>query len=256
VLAASEQLPPLFERVTVTVEPEVLAERAQFANPVAVVAVGVAGIANAGLKVAVMVAPADSAPVAEVLKPTVQVAVDPAEVGDPEKVTVVGAVAAEIVTAAVGLAATVSSEVATEKVFAASEPAAGFVSPATVRVAAVLAASEQLPPLFERVTVTTDPDVLAESAQSTKPVAAVAVGVAGIAIEELNVAVMVAPADSAPVAELLKPTVHVAGPAPPVCGEPEKVTVVGAVAAEIVTADAGLTGAVSWSVLTEKVFAA
>jgi len=255
VLAGSEQLPPLFESVTVTVEPDVLAERAQFANPVTGITVGFAGTVKAELNDAVTVVPATSAPVDEVVKPSVQVAIDPAEVGDPVKVTVVGAVAAEIVTAAVGLAATVSSDVATEKVFAASEPAAGFVSPAIVKVAAVLAASAHVPPLFERVTVTTDPDVLAESAQSTKPVAAVAVGVAGIEKPELNVAVTVAPAASAPDAELLKPTVHVAGPAPPVWGEPVKVTVVGAVAAEIVTA-AGFAATVFSEVATEKVLAA
>ena len=84
-------------------------------NPDAKVTVGDAGITKPDAKVAVTVFAAAplNAPVALLLKPTVQIAVELADCGEPTKVTVVGVVAAAITTDDEGLAATESADVAT-----------------------------------------------------------------------------------------------------------------------------------------------
>ena len=116
-LAARVHVPPLFERVTVTVEPDVLAERAQFANPVTGITVGFAGTVKAELKTAVTESPWPRAPVDEVVKPTVQVAgVEFALCGDPANVT---PLTSEIAIGDDGLPFPVSSAVETVKVLAA-----------------------------------------------------------------------------------------------------------------------------------------
>ena len=60
------------------------------------------------------------------VKPSVQVAVEPAVVGEPENDTLVGVVALMVIPAD-GMAAVVSWEVAMLKPLARYEPAAGFV---------------------------------------------------------------------------------------------------------------------------------
>ena len=97
--------------------PEAVAVAEQLENPVGKVMIGVAGTVNAELNVTVIVLPAARAPLDEVVKPSVQVAVEPAVCGEPEKVTAVTEVAV-ITTAEAGFAAAVSFEVATLKVLA------------------------------------------------------------------------------------------------------------------------------------------
>ena len=80
-------------------------------------------------------------------------------------------------------------------------------------------------------------------------------GVAGTVKPALNVAVIVSPVVSAPVELVVRPTVQV-DRAAPVCGEPAKVTVEGAVAAAIEIAPAGFTAVVSVPVLTLQLTAA
>lgn len=81
------------------------------------------------------------------------------------------------------------------------------------------------------------------------------VGVAGIVKPAGKTTVIVSPALSAPVELVVKPTVHVAD-APADRVEPEKLTLDGAVAAAIVTAEAGFAADVSVAVLTLNVLAA
>jgi hypothetical protein len=102
-------------KVMVTTPPVVDAVAVQLVNPVPKTMVGVAGTVKAEGIVTVMVLFAASAPVDEVLKPTLQVETALAAADPGEKVTAVGGVAAKIVTV-LGLAATVSCEVDTEKV--------------------------------------------------------------------------------------------------------------------------------------------
>ena len=202
--------------------------------------------------VAVMVLPAASLPLAEVVKPTLQVDEAWAAFDPGPKETAVGAVAAAMTTLEAGLAALVSSEVATLKVVLVSVLAAGLVIPAMVSEAAVLLFTAHDAPT--KVTVTTPLDELAVAVQLVKPVPKVTVGVAGTVRPELKVAVMVLPAASAPLAEVVKPTVHV-DVAPAVWGEPAKETAVGVVAV-MVTPELGLTAVVSALVFTLKVLAA
>ncbi|HEY8407899.1 MAG TPA: hypothetical protein VIK66_07975 [Gaiellaceae bacterium] len=253
VLDDSEQVPPLSASVIVTVWPLVDAAAEHVANPVGSVTVGVAGIVKPAGKTTVIVSPALSAPVELVVKPTVQVAVAPAERVEPEKLMLDGVVAAAIVTADPGFAAEVSVAVLTLNVFAAREPAAGLVNAASVSVAVVFAASVQEAP--ESVTVAVCPLAVADAVQLLNPPVRATVGVAGTVNPELKTTVIVSPPRRPPVALDLKLTVHVER-APPVCGAPLNVTVFTDVAAAIVTADAGFALTVSPLVATLNVFAA
>jgi hypothetical protein len=185
-----------------------------------------------------------------VVKPTVHVAVAPADRVDAAKETADGAVAALITTADAGLVAAVSVDVLTLKVVFASEPPDGFVSSRSVRDAGVLAASTHEAP--ESVTVTVCADAVALAVQLTNPPVSATIGVAGTLKPELTATVIVSPVVSAPVAVVVKPTVQVAR-AVPVWGEPLKVTELGLVAAAIVTLPAGLAVLVSVEVLAVKV---
>jgi len=135
--------------------------------------------------------------------------------------------------------------VAMLNVLAARLPADGFVRPLTVSVAVVDAATEHDAP--ESVTVTVVPDVEPVAAQLVKPEPSVIVGVAGIVKPELKTIVIVAPLPSAPVEDVLNDSDQSEW-APPVCGEPAKLTFVGGL--EMTTADGGLTATVSRLVLT------
>src|SRR5580704_8977702 len=160
---------------------------------------------------------------------------------EPFTVTLNGALALLMVTPEAGLAATVSSEVATEKVVLPYRPAPGLVIPAMVRVPAVPLASAQDAPA--KVTVTTWLVVDPVAVQPEKPLGRVIVGVAGTVKLAGNVTAMVLPAASLPLAEVVKPAVQVAVEFA-VCGEPEKETLVGVVAV-MVTPEAGLAATVS-----------
>jgi hypothetical protein len=156
-------------------------------------------------------------------------------------------VAALIVTADAGLAAIRSVLVAMLNVFAARLPAAGFVRPLTVSVAVVDAATAHDAP--ESVTVTVVPVVAPVAAQLVKPAPSAIVGVAGIVNPELKTTVIVAPLARAPAELVLNDSVQ-SERAPPVCGEPEKLTFVGAL--EMTIAEGGLTATVSRLVFTLK----
>jgi hypothetical protein len=137
--------------------------------------------------------------------------------------------------------------VAMLNVLAARLPAAGLVKPLTVSVAVVDTATAHDAP--ESVTVTVVPVVAPFAAQLVKPEPSVIVGVAGIVKPELKAMVIVAPLPSAPVELVLKDSVQ-SERAPPVWGEPEKLTLVGEF--EMTIADGGLTATVSRLVLTLK----
>ena len=255
VLFARAQVPPELASVTVTtlLAPVPVAE--QWENPLTKVIVGVAGAVKPALNVTMIVLVAASDPVEEVVKPSVQVAIALATRLEPEKVTEVGVVAAVITTAAPGLAARVSIEVATLKVLAAYEPAAGLVMPAIVSVPAVLFARAQVPPEFASVIVTTLLVVLAVAEQFTNPPVKAMVGFVGMVKPALNVAVTVLPVARAPVEELVRPTVQVVV-ALATWLTPEKVTDVGVGGGVITIADTGNPGVVSTEVATLKVLAA
>jgi hypothetical protein len=235
------QVPPLLARVIVTVLELVEALAEQFVKPLARFTVGLAGIENNESNTSVIVSPESSAPDGEVVKPTVQFEEAPPVCGEPAKVT---AATIEIGIGPAGLAATVSSEVATVKVLAPYEPAAGLVSPAIESVAAVELASAQVPPLLARVIVTVLALAEAVAAQLAKPLSSEIVGLVGMAKAELKATVMVLPADMAPVVEGTKPTVQVARVFA-LCGVPAKVTMLGAVPVAMVTVAAGFPIAVS-----------
>jgi hypothetical protein len=156
-------------------------------------------------------------------------------------------VAALIVTAAAGFAASRSLLVAMLNELAARLPAAGFVRPFTVSVAVVDAATEHDAP--DSVTVTVVPVVEPVAVQLVKPEPSVIVGVAGIVKPALKTMVIVAPLPREPVELVLNDSVQ-SERAPPVCGEPEKVTLVGAF--EMTIGDGGFTATVSRLVLTLK----
>ena len=132
----------------VTTPPVALAVAVQPVNPVPKVTVGVAGTVTFELNVAVMVLPAASLPLGEVVKPMLQVEEALAVSGEPEKETALGAVGV-MVTPEAGLTAVVSSEVATLKVVFVRVPAPGLVIPAMVREAAVLLFTTQDAPAGE-----------------------------------------------------------------------------------------------------------
>ena len=152
-----------------------------------------------------------------------------------------------IVTADAGLAAMRSLLVAMVNVLAARLPAAGSVSPLTVSVALVDAATAHEAPAS--VTVTVVPDVEPVAVQLVKPAPSVIVGVAGMVNPELKAIVIVAPVVNAPAELVLNDSVQ-SERAPPVCGEPAKLTFVGAL--EMMIAEGGLAATVSRLVLTLK----
>ena len=100
-------------KVMVTTPPVALAVAVQLVNPLTKVTVGDAGTVKPEGKVTLMVLPVARWPLAEVVKPSVHVAVEFAVWAEPEKETAVGVVAAAITTLEAGLAAVVSCEVAT-----------------------------------------------------------------------------------------------------------------------------------------------
>jgi hypothetical protein len=110
------------------------------------------------LKTAVIVSPAESAPLALVVKPTVQVECALPVCGEPLNEIALGTVAALIVTALAGLTATVSVLVLTLQFEAAIAPAPGFVRNLIVRFPDVEPACVHVPPLSESVTVTVVPE--------------------------------------------------------------------------------------------------
>jgi len=123
-------------------------------------------------------------------------------------------------------------------------------------VAAVLLGSEQEAPLSVIVTVVLFvPEPAPVAVQELKPVPSVIVGVAGTTKAVLKTAVIVSPADSAPLELVVKPAVQVVV-ALNTCEAPLNVTLETLVAAAIVTAEAGFVATVSVLVWTENVLAA
>ena len=192
-------VPPLFASVIVTTVPVAAPVAEQLEKAPLNVTVGVAGTVNAASNVTVMVLAVVSAPTAEGVKPTTQEAVVPGVCGVPATVTPVGVVAVIVtVDAAAGEAGGTSFEVATLNAAAAYVPTVGFVTPTMTRLAVVLAASAQVPPLFARVIVTTLLAPVAVAEQFTNIPPRLIVGVPGTVKLEWNVAVMVPPAASDP----------------------------------------------------------
>ncbi len=210
-LFGREQVPPLSARVIVTVCPAPVAAAEQLAKPFVRSTVGVAGTENTEVafgKTTVTVSPAWSAPVEVELNPTVQVPRAAAASVVEANVTAVGVVAAAITTGEPGLIALVeSTEVLTLKVLAASEPAAGFVSPASWSVAGVLGATAHEAPAS--VTVTVCAAAAAPAVQFANAGPRVTAGLAGTVKPGLKTTVIVEPAASVPVELVVKPTVHV-----------------------------------------------
>jgi hypothetical protein len=255
-LAATAQVPALSVRVTVTVWAAAAAVAEQLVKPETSVIVGVAGTVKPGLRTAVIVSPFRSAPVELAVNPTVQAVTELAVVRAPVKVTALGGVAAAIVTVEPGLTAAESALVLTLKVFAAYVATVGFVSPTTVKEAAALAATAQVPALSASVTVTVWAAAVAVAEQLVNPAPRTMVGVAGTVKPGLRTAVIVSPAASEPPEPAVKPSVQVER-ALAVCGEPAKERAEGAVAAAITIAAPGLTALVlSAEVWTLKVLAA
>jgi hypothetical protein len=143
VLAASTHEAP--ESVTVTVCADAVALAVQLTNPPVSATIGVAGTLKPELTATVIVSPVVSAPVAVVVKPTVQVARAVPVWGEPLKVTELGLVAAAIVTLPAGLAVLVSVEVLAVKVVLVRVAGAGLVTPRTLNVSAALLATAQVP---------------------------------------------------------------------------------------------------------------
>jgi hypothetical protein len=206
-------------------------------KPLVSATVGEAGtVEPLGSRTAI-VSPAPSAPLALELKLAVTVLPAPAARVLKLSPTALGLVAAPTTTLEGGLAASVSVLVLMVKPVLAKLPAAGFVIPASRTDAAVLTGSAQVPPPFASVTVIVCAAVEAVAEQLLKPVGRVTVGAAGSAKPAGKTIVSFAPAPSAAPAVLLlvKPTVQLER-APPVCGEPAKLTALTLVAAAITTA--------------------
>ena len=190
-----------------------------------------------------IVSPVLRAPVALEVKPTVHVERALPVCGAPAKVTALGAVAAPITTLAPGLAVFVLALVETVRLAAVIVCAGGLVIPASVSAPEALLARAQVPPLLASVTSTVAPLVVAVVTAVAEqfvyaPVSAT-VGVAGIENPVEKPIEIVSPVLRAPVAPEVKPIVQVER-ASPVCGEPVKVTALGAVAAPITTLAHGL----------------
>ncbi|HEY8407902.1 MAG TPA: hypothetical protein VIK66_07990 [Gaiellaceae bacterium] len=213
--------------VTVAVVPEPVAVAVQLVKPLPSVTVGAAGTVKPAGKTIVIVSPTLIAPVELVVKPCVQFALAEGACVEPLKLTELTEVAAAIVTLEAGFAGTGSPLVETLNVFAASEPAAGFVRPLTVSDAAVEAGSEHDAPTSVIVTVCAL--AVAVAVQLVKPEFNTIVGVAGTVKPELNATVIVLPVESGPLALDVNPTVQ-SERAVPVCGDPLNVMLVGAFA--------------------------
>lgn len=129
-----------------------------------------------------------------------------------------------------------SSAVPTLKEPALYEPAEGFVIPAMVNVDGLLPEREQPP---GKVTVTTldDVDTVAPEQVPVKPLVKVTVGVNGTVKLVGNVTAKASPAASAPLAEVVKPTVQVAA-ACATLDDPENVGPVTPLPAPTIVADA------------------
>lgn len=225
VLAATEHEAPT--SVTVAVAPEPVAVAVQLVKPLPSVTVGAAGTVKPAGKTIVIVSPTLMPPVELVVKPSVQFALAAGAWDEPLKLTELTDVAAEMTTLDAGFVGIGSPPVATLNVFAASVPAAGFVSPLIVSDAAVDAGSEHDAPTSVIVTVCAL--AVAVAVQLVKPEFRTIVGVAGTVKPALRATVIVLPAESAPLPLEVKPTVQ-SERAEPVCGEPLTVTLVGAVA--------------------------
>jgi hypothetical protein len=119
-------------------------------------------------------------------------------------------------------------------------------------VVAVLAGKRQEPgpALFASVSVTVCAEAVAVAEQDANWLPSVTPGAVGTPKDELKTVVMVEPPTRAPVAVEVKPTVQLESAAA-VCGEPAKLTAVGAAAAAIVAV--ALTAVVSFDVFTEIV---
>jgi hypothetical protein len=130
--------------------------------------------------------------------------------------------------------------------------AAGLVIPAIVKVPAVELASAQLAPT--RVTVTVCAVVDPVAVQLVNPLVKAIVGVAGMLKPEGNTTEMVLPTTRWPVAEGVKPSVHVVF-AWAASDPPAKATAVGEVAGPIVTPAPGLAAVTSWEVEMLKLVA-
>ena len=88
-LFATEHAPPLLASLIATTPPLEDAVIEQSVNPARGVTVGVAGTVKLGLNMTMIALPAASAPTDEVVKPTVHVAVESADCGEPANVTAV-----------------------------------------------------------------------------------------------------------------------------------------------------------------------
>ena len=184
-------------------------------------------------------------------KPTVQVTLVAVATSElPLNVTPLGVVAAAIATGEPGLTAVTSWDVATLKLLARYEVAAGFVIPSMVTVPAVLLARLQVP---ARVIVTVWPVVEPVAVQlPPKEPLRVTAGFVGIPVNALlKTTVMVLPALSVPVLLVVKPTAQ-AAVAPALCGVPTKLTAVTDDGGVITMAEPGLAASVSELVLTLK----
>jgi hypothetical protein len=223
--AATEHEAPT--SVTVAVVPEPVAVAVQLVKPLPSVTVGTAGTVKPAGKTTVTVSPALIAPVALVVRPSVQFAVAAGDCVEPLKLTEPTGVAGEMTTLDAGFAGTGSPLVATLNVFAASVPAAGSVRPLSVSDAAAEAGREHDAPTSVIVTVCAL--AVAVAVQFVKPELTTIAGVAGTVKPELRATVIVLPAESAPLALDVKPTVQ-SERAEAVCGDPLKVTLVGALA--------------------------
>jgi hypothetical protein len=221
VFAGNAHTPPLSASVTVTVNdaPEPVAE--QLANPAPSVTDGDTGTVKPEANVSVSVSPVRNAPVAVELKFAVQLARALAAKDVASRLNVPGLVAASITTGDPGLSGVESADVFTLKLAAAIEPAAGFVTPAIVSDAGVLAGSTHDPPASVTVTVPDELDAVA--VQLKNPDVNCTVGDAGTVNVFGNTTVTVPPPLTAPVELDENPTAHV-DRAPPVCGDPANET--------------------------------
>ena len=253
VLSARAQVPPLFASVIVTTPPACVDVAEHEANAALRVIAGVPPIAKLPLNVTVRVPPVASAPEALVVKAAVHAATAPGAAVVAVKVTPVTLVAAMVTAAAAaGEVVVVSRLVETLNAAAGYVPAVGFVIPARVTVAGVLAASAHVPPLFASVIVTTFATEAAVAEHSVNAALNVTVGVAGSVKFGWKVAVIVPPEASDPAVLVVKATVQLAI-APGAVDDPAKVIVAGAVAAITgALPAAGETAVVSALVATEK----
>lgn len=182
-------------------------------NPLGSVIVGDVGIVKLAGNTTVTVLPFPI--VVTGVNPTVQVTLVwfAAAFAPAPNVTAVGVPAAAMVTDPLGCAAVVSALVCTLKVVFANACAEGFTTAAIVSVAAVFAASAQVPPLFASVIVTVCEAVDPVAEQSVNALPIVIVGAAGTKNTLGKPTVIVLPLTRLPLelpltAEEVKPTVQ------------------------------------------------